>query len=83
MFLHSRSGVPADLVAPGGRAFSSPKVVVQHANIIITMLSGLVKDADLFRFHAEYGNDEEHPSGFSWWKKSDATLFGLLQMKIR
>jgi 2-hydroxy-3-oxopropionate reductase len=38
LFLHSRSGVPADLVALGGRAFSSPKVVVQHADIIITML---------------------------------------------
>ena len=38
LFLHSRSGVPADLVALGGRAFSSPKVVAQHADIIITML---------------------------------------------
>ncbi|MDP1558351.1 MAG: 2-hydroxy-3-oxopropionate reductase [Nitrosomonas sp.] len=38
LFLHSRSGVPADLVALGGRAFSSPKVVAQYADIIITML---------------------------------------------
>lgn len=38
LFLHSRSGVPADVVALGGRAFSSPKVVAQHADIIITML---------------------------------------------
>ena len=38
LFLHSRSGVPADLVALGGRAFSSPRVVAQHADIIITML---------------------------------------------
>lgn len=38
LFLHSRSGVPADLVVLGGRAFSSPKVVAQHADIIITML---------------------------------------------
>jgi 2-hydroxy-3-oxopropionate reductase len=38
LFLHSRSGVPADLVALGGRALSSPKVVAQHADIIITML---------------------------------------------
>ena len=38
LFLHSRSGVPTDLVALGGRAFSSPKVVAQHADIIITML---------------------------------------------
>jgi len=38
LFLHSRSGVPVDLVVLGGRAFSSPKVVAQHADIIITML---------------------------------------------
>jgi len=38
LFLHSRSGVPADLVALGGRAFSSPRVVAQHADIIMTML---------------------------------------------
>jgi len=38
LFLHTRSGVPTDLIALGGRAFSSPKVVAQHADIIITML---------------------------------------------
>jgi len=38
LFLHSRSGVPADLIVLGGRAFSSPKEVAQHADIIITML---------------------------------------------
>lgn len=38
LFLHSRSGVPADLVAAGGRVFSSPKEVARHAGMIITML---------------------------------------------
>lgn len=38
LFLQSRSGVPADLVTLGGRAFSSPKEVARHADIIITML---------------------------------------------
>lgn len=38
LFLHSRSGVPADLVALGGRAFSSPQEVTRYADIIITML---------------------------------------------
>jgi 2-hydroxy-3-oxopropionate reductase len=38
LFLYSRSGVPADLVALGGRTFSSPQEVTQHADIIITML---------------------------------------------
>ena len=38
LFLHSRSGVPADLIALGGRAFSSPQEVTQYADIIITML---------------------------------------------
>ncbi len=38
LFLHSRSGVPADLVALGGSALASPKEVAQHADIIITML---------------------------------------------
>lgn len=38
LFLHSRSGVPADLVALGGRAFSSHQEVTRHADIIITML---------------------------------------------
>ncbi|ALQ51510.1 2-hydroxy-3-oxopropionate reductase [Nitrosomonas ureae] len=38
LFLHSRSRVPGDLVALGGREFFSPKEVAQHADIIITML---------------------------------------------
>lgn len=38
LFLHSRSGVPADLVAAGGCALSSPKQVAQHADVVITML---------------------------------------------
>lgn len=38
LFLHSRSGVPANLIAVGGRALFSPKEVAQHADIIITML---------------------------------------------
>lgn len=38
LFLHSRSGVSADLIAMGGRALSSPKEVARHADIIITML---------------------------------------------
>ncbi|WP_442512591.1 2-hydroxy-3-oxopropionate reductase [Nitrosomonas oligotropha] len=38
LFLHSRSGVPAELVELGGSAVSSPKKVAQHADLIITML---------------------------------------------
>ncbi|SOD20977.1 2-hydroxy-3-oxopropionate reductase [Nitrosomonas ureae] len=38
LFLHSRSRVPGDLIALGGREFLSPKEVAQHADIIITML---------------------------------------------
>ncbi len=38
LFLHSRSGVPKDLLALGGEDFSSPKLVAQHADVIITML---------------------------------------------
>ncbi len=38
LFLHSRSGVPAELVKQSGRACSSPREVAQNADIIITML---------------------------------------------
>lgn len=38
LFLHSRSGVPAELVAQSGKACASPREVAQNADIIITML---------------------------------------------
>ncbi|PSJ18059.1 2-hydroxy-3-oxopropionate reductase [Nitrosomonas supralitoralis] len=38
LFLHSRSGVPGDLIALGGKEFFSPKEVAQHADVIMTML---------------------------------------------
>jgi 2-hydroxy-3-oxopropionate reductase len=38
LFLHSRSGVPAELTASGGTACDTPQAVAQHADIIITML---------------------------------------------
>ncbi|HLP81291.1 MAG TPA: 2-hydroxy-3-oxopropionate reductase [Nitrosomonas sp.] len=38
LFLHSRSGVPDDLVARGGRACATAKEVAQQADVIITML---------------------------------------------
>jgi 2-hydroxy-3-oxopropionate reductase len=38
LFLHSRSGVPAELLTQGGQACSSPAEVAQNADIIITML---------------------------------------------
>lgn len=38
LLLHSRSGVPADLVAAGGIALTSPQAVAQQADIVITML---------------------------------------------
>ncbi len=38
LFLHSRSGVPAELLALGGVVCESPKVVAQQADVIITML---------------------------------------------
>jgi 2-hydroxy-3-oxopropionate reductase len=36
--LHTRSGVPADLLAAGGLACANPKEVAQRADIIFTML---------------------------------------------
>ena len=38
LFLHSRSGVPPDLVEAGGRACSTPKEVASNADVIITMV---------------------------------------------
>lgn len=38
LFLHSRSGVPPELVAAGGKVLSSPQEVARHAQVIITML---------------------------------------------
>jgi len=38
LFLHSRSGVPGDLIEQGGKVSSSAKQVAQNADIIITML---------------------------------------------
>lgn len=38
LFLHSRSGVPAELVKQSGRACASPREVAQNTDIIITML---------------------------------------------
>ncbi|WP_256210173.1 NAD(P)-binding domain-containing protein [Nitrosospira briensis] len=38
LFLHSRSGVPEELLKQGGSACSSPGEVAQNADIIITML---------------------------------------------
>ncbi|MBS1217603.1 MAG: 2-hydroxy-3-oxopropionate reductase, partial [Proteobacteria bacterium] len=37
LFLHSRSGVPEELTAAGGRACASAKEVAQKSDIIITM----------------------------------------------
>ena len=37
LFLHSRSGVPKDLLALGGEDFSSPRLVAQHADVIIML----------------------------------------------
>ena len=38
LFLHSRSGVPADLVEAGGRACVTQKEVASNADVIITMV---------------------------------------------
>lgn len=38
LFLHSRSGVPEELVILGGRACSSPSEVAKNSTVIITML---------------------------------------------
>jgi 2-hydroxy-3-oxopropionate reductase len=38
LFLHSRSGVPGDLIEQGGKASSSARQVAQNSDIIITML---------------------------------------------
>ncbi len=38
LYLHTRSGVPVDLVTQGANVCLQPKEVAQHADIIITML---------------------------------------------
>jgi 2-hydroxy-3-oxopropionate reductase len=38
LYLHSRSGVPQELTAAGGKACASPREVAQQAEIIITMV---------------------------------------------
>jgi 2-hydroxy-3-oxopropionate reductase len=38
LFLHSRSGVPQELTAAGGKACASPREVAQQAEVIITMV---------------------------------------------
>ena len=38
LFLHSRSGVPAELTTAGGQACASPREVAQRADLIITMV---------------------------------------------
>lgn len=38
LFLHSRSGVPKDLLEQGGKACSSPEEVAKNADIVVTML---------------------------------------------
>lgn len=38
LFLHSRSGVSADLLALGGVVCDSPKAIAQQADVVITML---------------------------------------------
>lgn len=38
LFLHSRSGVPQELLAAGGRACASPREVAQRSQIVITMV---------------------------------------------
>jgi 2-hydroxy-3-oxopropionate reductase len=38
LFLHSRSGVPQELITSGGNPCGSPKEVAQRADIIITMV---------------------------------------------
>src|SRR5207248_1149844 len=38
LFLHSRSGVPQELTAAGGKACSSAKEVAQQSEIVITMV---------------------------------------------
>src|SRR5688500_11346918 len=38
LFLHSRSGVPAELTAAGGKACASAKEVAQKSDVIITMV---------------------------------------------
>ena len=38
VYLHSRSGVPQELTAAGGKACGSAKEVAQKADIVITMV---------------------------------------------
>tara|TARA_R110002073_G_scaffold136621_3_gene285201 strand:- start:2601 stop:3506 length:906 start_codon:yes stop_codon:yes gene_type:complete len=38
LFLHTRSGMPEELIVQGGTACSSPKAVAHNADMIITML---------------------------------------------
>ena len=38
LYLHSRSGVPQELTAAGGKACASPKEVAQKSEIMIVMV---------------------------------------------
>ena len=38
LFLHTRSGVPQELITAGGKACASPREVAQQADVIITMV---------------------------------------------
>jgi 2-hydroxy-3-oxopropionate reductase len=40
LHLHSRSGVPAELLAAGGRACASPREVAERAEVVFTMVPG-------------------------------------------
>ena len=51
LFLHSRSGVPADLVEAGGRACATPKEVASNADVIIIMVPD-TPDVDAVLFGA-------------------------------
>ena len=52
LFLHSRSGVPAELTAAGGQACASAREVAQRADIVITMVPD-TPDVEKVLFGAE------------------------------
>lgn len=62
LFLHSRSGVPEELIEQGGQSTASPKEVAERADVIFTMVpdtpdvekvlfgeQGIVKDCNRAR----------------------------------
>ena len=56
LYLHSRSGVPQELTAAGGKASASAKEVAQKSDIVITMVPD-TPDVEKVLFGAGFGGE--------------------------